>query len=301
MAPPPTVVALKQRFLGTQTRALSQPLAPSRAWRTSSAQAGPDTDENETGGGSNSRLPDKAVDDALFRLNHALQQHARRVYAPQATRHVAEQIDGLYWNAAGEVLDGGVEGEGEGDGGESVAAGLGVGADLAAHETITTLPLSWDDAGPPRHARETAAYPSEAQRYSELATHLQTLDGERQRALARVARLRRLHALLQPFATSTPSGSDGDGDGGDGGAVQDNLVTRNGDVEAELQRMRMLLVRVGGRVGQLATVPASVPEPTTAATTSGDGDDDAMDVSVDVDEGSTAEQQRRVGMLLDRF
>ena len=33
--------------------------------------------------------------------------------------------------------------------------------------------------------------------------------------------------------------------------VQENLVTRNGEVEAEMQRMRMLLARVGGRVGQL--------------------------------------------------
>lgn len=33
--------------------------------------------------------------------------------------------------------------------------------------------------------------------------------------------------------------------------VQENLVTRNGEVEMELERMRMLLARVGGRVGML--------------------------------------------------
>ena len=86
MAPEPTVLALKQTFLTTQTRVLSQPLAPSRAWRNAN-------DAAEDG------LTEKAVDDALVRVNHIIQQHARRVYAPQATRHVAEQIDRLYWNA----------------------------------------------------------------------------------------------------------------------------------------------------------------------------------------------------------
>lgn len=34
-------------------------------------------------------------------------------------------------------------------------------------------------------------------------------------------------------------------------AVQENLVTKNGEMEAELQRMRVLLARVGGRVEKL--------------------------------------------------
>jgi hypothetical protein len=37
----------------------------------------------------------------------------------------------------------------------------------------------------------------------------------------------------------------------DPAAVQKNLVTRNGEVEKELERMRMLLIRVAGRVAQL--------------------------------------------------
>jgi hypothetical protein len=90
MAPtPPTVLSVKQSFLTTQTRLLSQPLAPSRTWRSNN-----NSNDNENA------IPEKALDDALFKLNHRLQQHSRRVYAPQATRHVAEQIDQLYWNAA---------------------------------------------------------------------------------------------------------------------------------------------------------------------------------------------------------
>lgn len=39
------------------------------------------------------------------------------------------------------------------------------------------------------------------------------------------------------------------------GVVQENMVTRNGDVEKELERMRMLLVRVSGRLAQLPNPP----------------------------------------------
>lgn len=119
-ATPPTVVSLKQSFLTTQTRLLSQPLTPTRAWRTSNS------DDPSVA------LPEKAIDDALFKLNHHLQQHARRVYAPQATRHVAEQIDQLYWNAAEAAtqgdrgyLDGDEDGDGEGLG-VSLSADLGM-------------------------------------------------------------------------------------------------------------------------------------------------------------------------------
>lgn len=121
MAPTdPTILTLKQNFLTTQTRLLSQPLQPSRAWRRANEAAGGggggggggDDDENNNSGnsnGNNQRLTEKAVDDALFRLNHTLLQHARRVYAPQATRHVAEQIEGLYL-AFGDRHGGGAQG-----------------------------------------------------------------------------------------------------------------------------------------------------------------------------------------------
>lgn len=86
--PTPSILDLKQDFLTAQTRLLSQPLHPSRAWRRSNEAAG--EDEN------NRRVSEKAVEDALFRLNQTLQQHVKRVYPPQATRQVTEQIDALY-------------------------------------------------------------------------------------------------------------------------------------------------------------------------------------------------------------
>lgn len=106
---PPTIISLKAGFLANQTRLLSQPLNPSRAWRNANEAA-------EDG------IPEKQLDDVLFRLNHALQQHSRRVYAPQATRHVSEQIDQLYWNAGERVAEATRE---------ASAEGLNVGLDLS--------------------------------------------------------------------------------------------------------------------------------------------------------------------------
>lgn len=118
--PLPTVLSIKQSFLTTQTRLLSQPLAPSRAWQNNN-----NNKDNENA------LPEKALDDALFKLNHRLQQHTRRVYAPQATRHVAEQIDQLYWNAAEAATSTRRDGE-QGDEDEAAEA-LNLGADLGMY------------------------------------------------------------------------------------------------------------------------------------------------------------------------
>lgn len=79
----PTIPGRKQAFLTAQINLLSQPLEPSRQWRTAN-------------GASEAPLPARQVDDVLFNLNHALQQHCRRVYAPQASRNVAEQISRSY-------------------------------------------------------------------------------------------------------------------------------------------------------------------------------------------------------------
>ena len=61
--------------------------------------------------------------------------------------------------------------------------------------------------------------------------------------------------LVSALFTAADS-SAGRGGGGGGGRsvaekVQPNLVTRDGELEKELERMRVLLVRVAGRVAQL--------------------------------------------------
>ncbi|KAI1761934.1 kinetochore Sim4 complex subunit Fta4 [Hypoxylon sp. FL1150] len=272
---PPTILAHKSSFLTAQTLQLSQSLAPSAAWR--------EANSNAAEGG----LSDRVVDEVLYRANHALQQHARRVYAPQASRHVAEQIEALYLEAAEKAVrgDGGGGGEGEdtaeggGLGGRDVdgeARFLRVGADFASDEVISTLPGTWDLHSP----SQAEASPPEAQRYADLAASLVSLSARRKEARERLDRLRRMRDLLVPFTSSDANGVD---IGGGAGLekVQPNLVTRDGELEKELERMRVLLVRVAARVGQLPD-----PEP--------DSGDVAME---DVD----SMEQRKVARLLDEL
>ncbi|KAK0745198.1 kinetochore Sim4 complex subunit Fta4 [Apiosordaria backusii] len=207
--PPPTITTLKSAFLTTQTRVLTNPLhRPTRVWES-----------------SNDELPEKQVNDALAKLNHRIQQHGKRVYAPQATRHVAEQIDALYTTAIHAPLDlpdrDHDDDDPEGEGGVSTAA------DLADKGVIERLPDQWPD--------EKGADEESKRRYEELVGRLKGLEQQRVEAQGRVARLRGLKKLLEPFEEA-------------GEGVQRNLVGRNGEVEQELERMRMLLARVGGRV-----------------------------------------------------
>ena len=143
----------------------------------------------------------------------------------------------------------------------------------ASAETIKDLPPAWEDAA------EAEALPLEARRYIDLVEQLQSLSAQRAEAHVRVQRLRDMASLL----------------GGLGGAdethtVQDSLVTRDGPVERELERMRLLLVRVGDKV---ASLPER-PQQTQQITVQMDGDDaHVMDVEV--------VGQKRVRALLEQY
>lgn len=93
----PTIIDLKLRFLNSQILALSNPLSPSSTFLTSNSSA----EENA--------LRQKSIDEALHKLNGLLKKHNRLAYGPQAKRHVAEQVDRLYWVAG----DRDVHGDGE--------------------------------------------------------------------------------------------------------------------------------------------------------------------------------------------
>lgn len=276
MAPPaaPTILTLKQNFITTQTRLLSQPLQPSRAWRRAN-EAAANNDEDSVA------VSERAVDDALFRLNHTLQQHSRRVYVAQATRQIAEQVDKLYLSF-GERHAAGDDDENDDD------AWRNVGADYADAGVISSLPPAWESE------REAAAYPLEAERYAELAGRLRALAARRDEARARVERLRRMRALLAPFGSSSTTndsaGAGEDSSFGPSGGVQENLVTRDGEVEKELERMRMLLVRVGDKVARLKEREAGRDDDDSDLF----GDGDAMVVD-DVE----VEERRKVDGLLD--
>ncbi|KAL7815151.1 kinetochore Sim4 complex subunit Fta4 [Trichoderma gracile] len=210
MPPAPTIPSVKQSFVSAQTNLLSQPIAPSRAWRASN-----DASEHA--------IPSRLVDDAVASVNRTIQQHCRRVYAPQASRHVAEQISSLYSRDAERRL------------GNPDDAGGGIGRelDLVDESAIESLPAAW-----PSH-KDVNAYPMEANRYTETVRQLADLSQRRKDLRQRVERFRSLEKSIESFRTT------------DGVGVQENLVTRDGPVEKELERMRVLLARVVGRVSEL--------------------------------------------------
>jgi hypothetical protein len=105
---------------------------------------------------------------------------------------------------------------------------------IADQNAIEALPASW------AAEKEARDHPMEARRYTEALERLTSLGEERQQLRAHVERLRRLQAAVELLRVD---------EGGRG--VQENLVTRNGEVERELERTRVLLARVAGRVGQL--------------------------------------------------
>lgn len=72
-----------------------------------------------------------------------------------------------------------------------------------------------------------------------------------------------------------------------GAGVQENLVTREGELEMEMEKMRALLARVGGRVGFL---------PDSTESSSLFREDDSLAV-----EPVTLGEKRKLESLLDSF
>ncbi|KAF4969238.1 hypothetical protein FSARC_3491 [Fusarium sarcochroum] len=207
----PTIPALKQSFLTNQTTLLAQPLAPSRSWQA-------------TNDASDEAIPDRVVQDILFNLNHTIQQHCRRVYAPQASRNIAEQINSVYTQDAERKVGGPADTEG----------GIGRELDLTEEEAVQALPASWHSE------KDVGDHPMEAKRYADAVRQLSDLNEQRKQLREQVARLKRLQSVVEPLQTTD-----------NGVGIQENLLTRNGPVEKELERMRFLLARVGGRVHAL--------------------------------------------------
>ena len=115
--------------------------------------------------------------------------------------------------------------------------------------------------------------------YADLAASLTALSTRRREVRERVERLRAMEALLAPFKAQE------EGDDKKSG-VQQNLVTRNGELEKELERMRFLLVRVAGRVAQF---------PESEQNREANDDDDMLMQDMDVVE------RAKVDRLLDNF
>ncbi|KAL4915560.1 kinetochore Sim4 complex subunit Fta4 [Aspergillus aurantiobrunneus] len=166
-------------------------------------------------------LSEKVVGDVLQKLNAALKQHNRVVYSSQAIQHVAQQIASLYWSsvrqATWEVT--------------SLERGVDRTVDLSSHPNITQLP--GEIYGQPASEQEQL-------RYKRLRERLTSLDNLRQQRQRRLNQLRQLQRLLEPFREPQIN-------------VQPNLVTKDGELVRELEKMRMLVARVSGRIAQRQT------------------------------------------------
>lgn len=152
---------------------------------------------------------------------------------------------------------------------------------------ISALPQTWESE------LEATAQPLEAKRYAELVERLQDLSARKEAAEARVRRLRKMRALLAPFSVAEHDHAADSGEVSSftaANGVQENLVQRDGEMEKELERMRMLLVRVGDKVARLREREGSDDD------LFGDGDGDAMAVD-DVE----VEERRKVDALLERM
>lgn len=108
---------------------------------------------------------------------------------------------------------------------------------VVADDAIEKLPSSWPIEN------DLANYPDEAGQYEAIVLRLTQLSEQRKQIRLRVEQLGRIKAAIQPLATTDQT------------SIQDNLVTRNGPVEMELERMRGLLARVTNKVADLPDQP----------------------------------------------
>lgn len=108
--------------------------------------------------------------------------------------------------------------------------GLGLRKGLGHESLIEQLPEEWSEEA---SARAT----EQASKYAELQQRLAALNEQRKVARERLNRYKKLKELVELL--------------GEDGGVQENLVTRNGEVEVELEKMRRLMLRVERGVGAL--------------------------------------------------
>ncbi|KAJ5351450.1 hypothetical protein N7452_000424 [Penicillium brevicompactum] len=174
-------------------------------------------------------LSDKVIEDVLHKVNAAAKQHNRVVYSSQAIHHVAQQIASLYWSAVSQ----------DSRSHAAFAHGIERTTDLSRQMNIAKMPVDLEglEASEDEHIS-----------YRQLRERLTTLDTQRQQRQRRLDQLQHMRRLLEPFEDPQKD-------------IQPNLITRDGELVQELEKMRMLVARVGGRIAQQKR-NSSVPENT---------------------------------------
>lgn len=234
-----TIPAHKTAFLRSQIRLLSAILQPSSKWSTStSTSSGSNGKKAST---TSTDLPPKTVEIVLGKLNAHLDSHNRAVYSAQTQRHVAEQIDALYWS---DVTRLGLDPPDP----DEVVVGRDV--DLSIPDGLDTLPIVYEDLFLiPMHHHQHHHHQhlgdavqqerrDDTARYAALRARLSAAMAEQRRQRSRLEAYRQLAKLLKPFESA-------------GEEVQPNLAGTDGELRRELDRMRGLIATVTGRIGEL--------------------------------------------------
>ncbi|EZF74116.1 hypothetical protein H105_04126 [Trichophyton soudanense CBS 452.61] len=187
--------------------------------RVLSAPLSPSPDWREYGPAAEDDIGEKAISEALQKFNTLLKQHNRAVFSTQAIHHVSQQIERLYWDSISPEF--GQEGSRQPE--------IDKGADLTNARNISKLPDEWLEDGVDEEDKS---------RYKFLRERLVKLDAERKKREDKLLQYKHLKSLLEPFEDPLNT-------------IQPNLATRDGELGAELDRMRMLLAKVASKVGKI--------------------------------------------------
>lgn len=213
-----SITAIKANFIRSQVRHLSAPLEPFPQHQPLSVD---DSD--------NTRLSDKATRDIVQKVNDRIRQHNRRVYSAQSQRHVAEQIETLHWNQVGS----------DEERAELDTVAIRRDAPLTQSDTVGSLPENYLDLHlHPDHRVDDG----QVLQYQDSRQRLVGLTQQRDELRQKVQQYRNMVAMLEPL--NDPQAN-----------IQPNLVTRDGQLSVELDRMRILLARVTSRVTELGDTP----------------------------------------------
>ena len=215
----------KSLFLTQQIRLLSTPLQPSSTF-TSGLHS------------TDSTLSPKHVTDIVSKTNNKINSHNKLVFSTQTQRHIVEQIESLYFSDALNEENLGnhhPQDSNEEEVGELVA--IERDADLTSTSILGALPEELQQSTL-HDVSDLAIDEDDADEYFDLRRQLLGLCEQRDAAREKLLRYQKLQELLRPFEDASES-------------VQPNLVTKDGEMRRELERLRVLLARVTGRVGEI--------------------------------------------------
>ncbi|KIY00484.1 uncharacterized protein Z520_04169 [Fonsecaea multimorphosa CBS 102226] len=243
----PSITALKAAFIRSQVRQLETPLKRYGY------------DEGARG--------DKFLQDLVSKVNDKIKQHNRLIFSTQSQRHVAEQIESLYWARAS--ADSSIARA------ELDTLAIRRDADLTDTDVIVSLPQDYRDLflHPDHETRAAAAAAEEEQeqqqeegerdadadRYADMREELHLLSQQRDALKAKLAKYRYLQRLTEPLREQQSLEN----------IPPNHLIARLGAMERETDRMNALMDRITTAVegmikaGSLPTIPKAKEAPRT--------------------------------------